>query len=120
MLTHNLLKEYDPIHPRHFQIEGDDIGRCSTDNARGGKCIRRRPHDIEIGIALYNSPEGLTNQGGIVNNQDLDTFPTAHELNTFCKRLVPHIRGEHPFFLASPNVPEKDTLRGRDVCKIDG
>ena len=64
------LEEGEPIHPRHFQIQGDDVG-IGRESSPGDVHPPPRPR-LRSRILFKRVPDGPSGQGGIIDDQHAD------------------------------------------------
>ena len=71
MLDHDAVEAGQPVHLRHVDVEGDDVGREGFERGRAPPAVAREL-DLEVGLGREDLPQQLSHQGGVVDHQDLD------------------------------------------------
>jgi hypothetical protein len=69
-LRHDLARERQPVHARHFDVQQNHVGNLPPDLLGGdvGVCCGR--HDFEIGLGRNDVAERLTYRGGVVDDEN--------------------------------------------------
>ncbi len=71
-LGHDLSQEADAVHAWHFDVEGDDIGPVLLHLVEREERVSCRADDFDIGFAFEDFPDGLADDGCIVDDHDPD------------------------------------------------
>ncbi len=78
-LRHDFLQERNPVHPRHFHIEGDDIRNLVFNPFCGNKRIGGCSHDSKLRVGFDDVAECLAHQRRIVHNQHPNLSVCFHD-----------------------------------------
>src|SRR5229473_1386113 len=76
--AHNQAQRFHSVHPRHFQVECDDVGMKLLDFLQREGAVHRRTHHFDGWVALENRGDELAHQCGIIDDEDAD--PLAHAI----------------------------------------
>ena len=69
VLAHQLAKKCDAIHPRHFDVQRDDVGYLFGDVTRGGKGVCRCGDHLDLWIGREDLLQRLAHAGAVINDQ---------------------------------------------------
>ena len=70
VLAHDLLEEGDAVHPRHLDVEGDDVRHLLADPFGGHEGIGGRRHDLDLGSEDRIFGQGLADHRRVVDDED--------------------------------------------------
>ena len=78
MLAHDPLEEGQTIHPRHLDVEGDDVGYLLFDALDRRVGIGRHAHDFNLGVRLQDYFQDLADRRRIIDDQYFELTRRFH------------------------------------------
>ena len=90
-LAHQLAQEGDAVHPRHLDVEGDDVGHLALDAAGGGEGIGGGGDHLDAGVLLEDRLHRLAHGGAVIDNQHAGLVGAHGSISSGrqCRRPVP-------------------------------
>ena len=78
MKVHQLLQEGEPVHARHFDVQGQHVGLERKDLVAGHVRIGRGADHFDVRLSRQGLGQDLAHDGGIVDDQNAYFAATVH------------------------------------------